>query len=300
MENKKLREMLLRGHTFSTIEQDGFKILPQEIPKIKFNFGVEIEGYSKLNYYYFAKRFEKGGLPSESYDWRSETTAPEKWGFTKDGSIDPPQELDRCYSIEINSPILKRHKGVQELYTACEILGSYRIFKENMLNVNESCGLHVHFGNECLSEKDIMNIIFLHSYYRIDIEPYLDSSRIDNSYCKRINIDDIEDLQEKIYTGREKYNAVHCTENTVEFRQHQSTTDFTEIYMWIQMLQSIVLYAQTTDVLTLDNMEKIPYFKELISGEYGSNTVLSHYNDVLLKKGRRRIITPASQLFEQI
>lgn len=103
------------------------------------------------------------------------------FGIINDGSI-------RGRGFEIVSPVLKKRKGEEELIKVCEVL------KKAEMGVNDSCGLHVHFGAKdfkCFSPK-LVNLIDRESW---DIEDSEAKYVISFELLEELKIKDYEDTE---------------------------------------------------------------------------------------------------------
>lgn len=278
-----LQKLLNKGFTLKEIKKY-WELEPQTnlaIRPITRKFGVEIEGWSTLRRDYFARRLFKGGVKTTTSEYNSSTTAPEAWTIMRDGSIDIP--VSRGHAVEVISPILQGVEGLSELHHVCKALDSDKLFEDYKLRINDSCGLHVHFDLSDLDESTLKRIYDIYSHCQEEINLFLSHARIDNDKCLEL---ETNDTWKQLFLDYNKYLAVRRTPHTIEFRQLQSTIDFTTIAMWISMMQSIIDVAEADSVSTFGNLQDSQYFRALIgSSEFGSLVVLNYYNEVLRNRG---------------
>lgn len=172
-------------------------------------------------------------------------------------------ESDNSCGYEIVSPILKGREGLNELKEVLEIVN-----EDPRVEVNTSCGVHVHHDIRDLEGKNVKRIYAIYHKFEDTIDSMVPKSRRknNNSYCTSIKYTDnsrlhkraettinelnevntIEDI-ENLY--RSRYLKVNCQsyreKGTLEFRQHSGSTDFEKIKNWILFTQAIVERSKT-------------------------------------------------------
>ena len=137
--------------------------------------------------------------------------------------------------LELKSPVLllDSPQDFADLTTVVTTLAECRA------EVNSSCGFHVHFGGFS-HDLDIATLLRMRSSFYND-EVFFDSvvsrsrRRNLNRYCQSVR-------PELAYTLRYQKLNVSCykTIKTVEFRQHQGTTDITKVFNWIHLCRSFL------------------------------------------------------------
>lgn len=117
------------------------------------------------------------------------------------------------------------------------------------VEINDTCGLHIHLGSADLTARDVANIIRVYRSLSHILDPI--AERAGTYYAQRNSADQATRLQ---FQGEstEKYFAVNTAPHfaghraqTVEFRQHAGTNDTKEIRAWAMLLMQIVEYAKT-------------------------------------------------------
>lgn len=203
-----------------------------------FTMGVEIECFGFRKSVVREALQRKGVLSIETgYDHNDQKKA---YKLGHDGSIMGEN------SCEVVSPILKNLKSLK---VVCDTIN------EHGARVNRSCGLHIHLGAESLTLDQWVRVI--KNYARIEaiIDSFMAISRRgnNNGYCKSIveaadRLSDICSFQQIEAAFRcDRYHKVNVMSfrrhKTIEFRQHQGTTDFAKIKMWAEFLTALVNYS---------------------------------------------------------
>ena len=148
----------------------------------------------------------------------------------EDGHSDDCSVWNGDYAIELRL-LLKEN----ELTHVMGLLDSF--LKSTYCYVNKSCGLHVHLD---MRTRDVHN-----SYSNLfksldDMCSKIDSSRLNNRYCRR-NLRDDFDEQESLDDRYFMINTRSYEEHsTLEIRAHEGTTDVNKISDWINFLISTV------------------------------------------------------------
>jgi len=200
-------------------------------------FGVEIE-CTLPNRYVRAQRIQIGG-----YHRGAELPAPFPTGWTAqhDGSLDAEPGFT---AIEIVSPVLKGTAGLEE------VLRVYSILNEAGVQVNSSCGFHVHVGvrsvlgtrasDEGLVVRWVRRMLHLVSVHELGLFAITGKrSRLDNTYCETIKrqwdqvletTSRLETITRKVEYHGERYHTLNlCNltggKRTVEFRLFGATLD---------------------------------------------------------------------------
>lgn len=242
------------------------------------NFGVEIEcGISKRctcdlrngahNFTYaclqniFAKEKIRSYIPDDGHRAEYNKTF---WHIGSDGSI-----RDYSWTVEVRSPILTGEEGLKKLLKVVEIL------VEHGFEVNESCGLHVHFDSSKLKSDNIKSLIFLYTVFEKCINKITAKEREDCRHSRAMNftettgprggqqrlnqtqtlekLESCSTIAEIISLYPSRYKKVNVTAiqkfGTVEFRQHQGTLNEKRIIRWIRFLSLMINTVKHKNVL---------------------------------------------------
>lgn len=226
------------------------------VPIDELTFGIELEvimpaasngdvGRSAL-----ARRLVEAGLvcEHEAYNHR---TRP-YWKIVTDGSIGHT-------NAELVSPILRGDDGFEQIKKACRALDAHGC------RVNRTCGMHVHVG---VRDRFAQQIGFFKELVRTyaKYEPILDqlvapSRRAQNSsWCQPVRYEPsverartIDDVMMHANPGG-RYSKLNLqaygVHGTVEFRQHQGTTNAQKIENWVRLCLRIVQHsAKNTEMV---------------------------------------------------
>lgn len=250
--NQEIESILTSGQTVSSITRSlkALGIAQREIDILLANrnaidditFGVEIECYNVTREEIAQRLCEAGVLTYvEGYnhhDYR------DHFKVVTDASLTGEN------TAEVVSPILKGQSGMQTLKKVCGVLN------EINAKVNKSCGLHVHFGLKDISFKAYKNIFINYARLESLIDSFMPESRRNNGFCKSVRrnenfgLIEYKDSKEGIAELFDdcryyKVNPVaYIRHNTIEFRQHSGTTDFTKMQKWIEFLKSLIAFSK--------------------------------------------------------
>ena len=160
------------------------------------------------------------------------------WSHGTDGSI-----FGYGHTGEIRSPILSGEKDLAQIHKV------YIFLKELGCEVNESCGLHVHFDAQNFTLTDIKSIICFFKLYEQSINRLLPEHRHNNRYALSMGaLDTISTLRSvKSWETLHNLYPTHyyrvCIQQiiehkSIEFRQHQATLNFKRVMRWIKLLSA--------------------------------------------------------------
>lgn len=227
-----------------------------------YTFGVEIECYNVRPRTLIEKAHTKGvEMHHEGYNHRDNERY---YKLVSDASL---QGND---TIECVSPILKGDTGLNSLKATCDALEAVDA------KVNKSCGLHVHVGGE-IDETQYVNVF--NNYYHLQrvINTFMADSRQNCRWAKPIR----ENVKQCVTPSGihealrcDRYHVVNpCSwsrHHTIEFRQHQGTTDYTKISNWARFCVKLVAWSKdnrlnhhisTIDDIAFLNDEEKAFFK---------------------------------------
>ncbi|MDR1553056.1 MAG: amidoligase family protein [Prevotellaceae bacterium] len=156
-------------------------------------------------------------------------------------------------AIECVSPVLKGKKGLNSLKKVCDCL------REAGAKVNKSTGLHIHVGLDNIDFETYKNIFINYAMLEGAIDSFMSESRRGNNnrYCKslenylfysqNVTPQNHDDIMEAFHGDRYcKVNPCsYARHKTIEFRQHQGTTDFEKINNWLNFLMKLIDYSKS-------------------------------------------------------
>lgn len=175
--------------------------------------------------------------------------------FVSDGSL--------CGNspIEAVSPVLSGRDGKAALKLACDTL------RRAGAVVNRTCGLHVHIGAAGLTGEQYANVFVNYYYLESLIDSFMAPSRRNNTYARGLQGCCVSRMTDRASVQREmhhdRYYKVNCMSyerhKTIEFRQHQGTTNFTKIFNWVMFCGKLVEWSKThrlaARVTSVDDIE---------------------------------------------
>ena len=232
--------------------------IPTEHKKaFKFTFGVEIECVMPRER--FEEVAEAKGV-NYNFEGYNHTDNREYFKFTTDSSIRTTSGMVGS-PIECVSPILDSTKACYDKLQAC-----CAALNEAGAYVNTSTGLHVHIGAQGLTGEQYVNVFKTYKALQAVISSFLAPSRRNAYYCRPLTdhnfgwCDDASDVRSEM--NRDRYHAVnpiaYAAHGTIEFRQHQGTTNYTKIKNWVNFCAKLVGYSMNNvidhEVTTIDEI----------------------------------------------
>lgn len=224
-----------------------------------YTFGVEIECIVKRD------RVQENA-PKNNFNYRYEgynhTDGKDYFKFVTDGSVTARTREEWHDEIECVSPILKGKNGFELLKSACTTLN------ESGAYVNKSCGLHVHIGAANLTEEEYCNVFINYAYLENLIDSFMAPSRRNNSFAETLRgkIAQLEACKTRyevcMVFNRCRYFKVNCvaymSHKTIEFRQHQGSTDYEKIHNWVKFCGKLVNWSKknrlTSEIRSIDDI----------------------------------------------
>lgn len=206
-------------------------------------FGVEIEFFFKNGMsQYQAGMFAAKVIREAGFDCRFEgyeTRTTEHWKIVTDSSV-------HYEGLELVSPVMSGHEGLEELRKVLEALN------EAGAQVDSSCGVHVHHDAGDFTLRTFKNLYGLQIRFEDAIDELVAPSRRgdNNRYCRSndrnlnvlANASSVTEIIDRIYPSR--YVKLNCQSyrriGTIEFRQHQGSTNYKKIAAWIVFTQMMV------------------------------------------------------------
>lgn len=251
--------------------------LPKAERNVALTFGVEIECFVNRGSVRTASNVTGLNYEYQGYNHNDNHAC---FKFVTDSSL-----YGYADPIECVSPILKGKKGNDDLKKACDTLN------QAGARVNSSCGLHVHVGADTLSQEAYVNVFVNYGYLETLIDGFMAPSRRNNQYAQsyRHRLFELSQAQDAVRVNGilgSRYYKVnpqsYLRHKTIEFRQHQGTTNYKKIQMWVSFCIKLVNWskknrltsavASIDDVPFLNETEKA-YFKQRTSALSSANGV---------------------------
>lgn len=218
-----------------------------------YTFGVELE--MQCSYHRVLSR--NNGIKFEAQGY-NHIDSREVFKFVRDAS------LVGADSIECVSPILNgTTDGFDTLKKACEAVNAQGAA------VNKSCGFHVHVGAADLTDEQYVNVFVNYQMLEELIDSFMAPSRRGNTsrWCHSLQSRHLSACETKRDVLREldydRYFKVNpCAyerHQTIEFRQHQGTTDYEKISNWVKFCIALVDFSKshrlTSKVMNIDDIK---------------------------------------------
>lgn len=224
------------------------------MPRTTFTFGVEIE--CNVARGSIREAAATTGM-SYQYEGYNHNDGHAYFKFTTDASVRGEN------AIECVSPVMQGAKGKSDLKCAIDTLNRAGA------TVNRSCGLHVHIGAAGLTQKQYANVF--NNYYFLEalIDTFMAPSRRrdTNCYCRSLSdhsaltrCETVVDIQCVLDNDRyHKINPMSYNRHkTIEFRQHQGSTDYKKILNWVMFCGKLVEWSKknrlTSHVTSIDEL----------------------------------------------
>lgn len=224
----------------------------------KLTFGVEIECYNVERADLIDEASFRGlQVRSEGYNHDDNE---HYYKIVRDGSLTGEN------SQEVVSPILNGERGFNSLRTLCCALASVNA------KVNRSCGLHVHIGAAGMTDEHYCRLV--RNYQRLEsvIDTFMAYSRraSNNRYSRSLQGIDFSACTTKrqilAAMNFDRYYKVNACayerHQTIEFRQHQGTTDYEKISNWVRFLAKLVEYSYKHEVTSCTRIEDVPFLTD--------------------------------------
>lgn len=234
------------------------EILLSELPKPirevhKFTFGVEIECLVAANV--MRECATRNNMPFQ-YEGYNHIDNNHYYKFVSDSSIRGENP------IECVSPVLSGKNGMKSLEICCKALN------EANAQVNISTGLHVHIGATKLSDIAYVNVFKNYQKLEKVIDTFMARSRRANNsqWCRTLQGISFDNCSVKldvfeVMNGNRYFKVNACSysrHKTIEFRQHQGSTDFEKISNWVNFCTKLVAWSKknvlSSEVTSIDDI----------------------------------------------
>ena len=163
--------------------------------------------------------------------------------------------------LECVSPILTHENGYNSLKGVCDTLNSLHAL------VNRSTGLHVHVGGNITDDQYVNTFV---NYYWLEnlITSWLAPSRANNCYCRRLTdrpgllmCNTPGEIRNHLHSRYFTVNAeARLRHGTIEFRQHQGSTEYEKIAMWARFCIKLVAWSESNKLTNqINSVDEIPF-----------------------------------------
>lgn len=222
-------------------------------------FGIEIEFGTKSTRAQVIERLRQGGVSVEAQGWTDHSNRQYNeyvWKLTTDGSL---HFLGENGMELVSPPMTVTGGGLEEIRKVCAILNSPEIDAK----VNLTCGFHVHHDVADYNHKNMKSLVNIMTRYTNAFDELVAPSRrvdgIKSKWCKpmfptvmseELRTERIEEFQkcksieEQVNYFGTRYMRLNLQSymcyGTVEFRQHQGTTNADKICNWVILTQMAV------------------------------------------------------------
>lgn len=222
----------------------------------KMTFGVEIECFNVIRDELCVVAREKGlQMRNESYN---HTDNKRYFKLVSDGSIHGENPA------ECVTPVLGGSaSGFKKLQACCESLNQVGA------RVNTTTGLHVHVGYANMTDEHYVRVFKNYQMLESLIDSFMARSRRENNAyyaqsIKRFYFHDGYTKQTICSQMNSRYFKVNpqswSRHHTIEFRQHQGTTDYEKISMWVKFCLKLVLWSKgNTFTSEVNDIKDVPF-----------------------------------------
>jgi len=200
-----------------------------------------------------AFRKKKLNIESESYNH----TTRSYWKIVYDASVTGRE------GCEVVSPVLTGTRGLVDLRRALQALSDCGAL------VNQSTGLHVHFGASGLTLQQWKNLLINYHGLESIIDQMMQQTRRNNQYAASLRgisnftskvqaASSFRDLRNILGTRYRKVNLEsYDRHGTVEFRQHAGNVEIDSVINWVLFLHYLIEVSKrrTLSNFTFSNIE---------------------------------------------
>lgn len=254
---------------------------------VNFNrkFGIEIEFGTKSTRAEIIEKLRNGGVSVESQHWISHSERvydDQSWRLTTDGSLD----FSSHQGFELVSPPMTvASGGLEAIRKVCDILNSPEIDAK----VNITCGMHVHHEVPDYKHTNMKSLVNIMTRYTKAFDELVAPSRREGGvkakwckslfdttlpeFCRNQDINDFQkckSIEEQIAYFDSRYMRLNLQPyqyyGTVEFRQHQGTTDVDKICNWVILTQMAVERGASSSVSAKQGADDWFNLKKILRG----------------------------------
>jgi hypothetical protein len=191
---------------------------------------------------------------------------------------------DASCGLELVSPILVGRDGLKQIETVCKVLGELGI------NVNRSCGLHVHHDAREFDLRTWKNLSMLYAKYEDQLDKVMPLSRrvSHNTYCQSVvagrdiaqmfkAIKEARDLREVelAVTGGQRFSKInyqsYVRHGSVEIRHHSGTVEAAKIINWVKLTFNMIREANRVGGVNLRGAGSFGSLMQFAAGKAGKD-----------------------------
>lgn len=213
-------------------------------------FGIELEVATTKSKREIKIALSEAGIESEGAAYGSAVSST--WKIQNDGSLANGKEL-------VSPPL----NSLDEVKKVAHVLR-----KDLRVRCNKFTGMHVHHDVSDLTAAQLKTVFNLYAKYEMTaIASLLDSSRVNNTYSRPTkglvsqmeNLDTIQELADLVQVrGISRYHSLslnpYVKYGTIEFRQHQGTTQWKEIELWIMLSHRMIEVSASEQGLNVQEL----------------------------------------------
>jgi len=217
-----------------------------EVPKIKRNFGIEIEFVVETDidevFCLLKKAIDLDNHIYKGSDDTSKYSNKTPWRLSTDDTDTNMYEVKSC---------ILNDDSIPQLYKVARVLSVLEQFER--IKITDKCGLHVHMDAADLSFLDVIKAAALYKNSAVAIQKLLADTRDGNRYCETPTSRRLRKWSSAEYAlektpvkelKTDKFYSVNPLSYfyymTMEFRQHESTFTFNEIMYWVYIVANII------------------------------------------------------------
>lgn len=257
--------------------------------------GIELEFFG-VNYRTVVAKLNAAGIAVQ-YEGYTHAVM-NSWKLVYDASV-TNTGTGLSNGLELVSPPLTREEMKRQLEIVTNVLG------EIGAKVDRTCGVHVHHHIDDLSVENIKNVYRLYNKHQDYINQIMPASRRQSTlsgYCRRISegemamVESAQTIYDIKNAQASRYKVInfqaYLKYGTIEFRQHSGSVDFTKLWNWILITQSLIAQAKAKkEVKPLSEAQKkraLEAFTKELGLEYTIQGIYSRDRKNEIKKAEAK------------
>ena len=229
----------------------------------KHRVGIELEGFfteplnAEQSVFILQEAFKKMDIPYVVGESNSKF-----WCIKREATVAHPHPYNQSPGIEVTSPAIQTQEEFKRLAIVC------RTLKALGIKVNSTCGLHVHVESHSQKKPVVSALLKNYAFNEKEIEQHLPYHRQKGHFIgNRIlphgedrikyieKMEKIEGLSRSAsevvdaLNLKDKFNRISFVtlfspQNTIEFRQHHGTLNFSKIMNWVNTTDQLVYHSE--------------------------------------------------------